>query len=235
MRIKIFGYALVCGILAFAGAARAQIPVIDGSNLAQNVVTAAQEVQAVIQLKNQLTELQNTYTMFTNPTDIMSMATGMENQAIENPMPLANSFAGLMGGTSEGAGSASTFYTQNHVFSPTDGTAESTQLNNNAQAIANIEGMAQTNLAAIQTRLQDLPNLESDIQSAASITRVSAINGRIAAKSQFVQAQQAQAANLQVLASEQSQANQQQIAEKTDEDMTNYSAELQSAASGGVP
>ena len=208
---------------------------IDASNLSQNVVTAAQEVQAVIQLKNQLTELQNTYTMFTSPTGIMNMATGMENQAIENPMPLADSVSGLMGGTSMGGAAASAFYTQNHVYSPTNATAESNQLNNNAQAIANIEGMAQTNLIAIQTRLQDLPNLESDIQTATSITQVSAINGRIAAESQFVQGQQAQASNLQVLANEQSQANQQQVAEKTDEDMTNYSAELQSAASGGVP
>jgi hypothetical protein len=235
MRQVLFTFAVLIASLELAPNARAQVAVIDSANLAQNIQTAAQAIVAVDQLKAQLTELENTYTMFTNPTSIMNMATGMENQAIENPMPLANSVAGLVGGTSSGAGAASTFYMQNHIYSPTNGTAESTQLNNNAQAIGNIEGMAQTNLSAIQTRLQELPNLESDIQSATSITQVSAINGRIATESQFVQAQQAQAANLQVLAMEQSQANQQQIAEKTDEDMTNYSAELQSAASGGTP
>jgi hypothetical protein len=235
MRQMLFTFAVLIASLGLALNARAQVAVIDSANLAQNIQTAAQAIVAVEQLKAQLTELENTYTMFTNPTSIMNMATGMENQAIENPMPLANSVAGLVGGTSSGAGAASTFYMQNHIYSPTNGTAESTQLNNNAQAIGNIEGMAQTNLSAIQTRLQELPNLESDIQSATSITQVSAINGRIATESQFVQAQQAQAANLQVLAMEQSQANQQQIAEKTDEDMTNYSAELQSAASGGTP
>jgi hypothetical protein len=235
MRQVLFTFAVLIASLELAPNARAQVAVIDSANLAQNIQTAAQAIVAVEQLKAQLTELENTYTMFTNPTSIMNMATGMENQAIENPMPLANSVAGLVGGTSSGAGAASTFYMQNHIYSPTNGTAESTQLNNNAQAIGNIEGMAQTNLSAIQTRLQELPNLESDIQSATSITQVSAINGRIATESQFVQAQQAQAANLQVLAMEQSQANQQQIAEKTDEDMTNYSAELQSAASGGTP
>jgi hypothetical protein len=235
MRQVLFTFAVLIASLELAPNARAQVAVIDSANLAQNIQTAAQAIVAVEQLKAQLTELENTYTMFTNPTSIMNMATGMENQAIENPMPLANSVAGLVGGTSSGAGAASTFYMQNHIYSPTNGTAESTQLNNNAQAIGNIEGMAQTNLSAIQTRLQELPNLESDIQSATSITQVSAINGCIATESQFVQAQQAQAANLQVLAMEQSQANQQQIAEKTDEDMTNYSAELQSAASGGTP
>ena len=235
MRQMLFTFAVLIASLGLAPNARAQVAVIDSANLAQNIQTAAQAIVAVEQLKAQLTELENTYTMFTNPTSIMNMATGMENQAIENPMPLANSVAGLVGGASSGAGAASTFYMQNHIYSPTNGTAESTQLNNNAQAIGNIEGMAQTNLSAIQTRLQELPNLESDIQSATSITQVSAINGRIAIESQFVQAQQAQAANLQVLAMEQSQANQQQIAEKTDEDMTNYNAELQSAASGGTP
>jgi type IV secretion system protein VirB5 len=74
--------------------------------------------------------------------------------------------------------------------------------------------MAATNLSAIQQRLQDLPNLESDLNAATSITQVDAINGRIAAESQFVQGQQAQAANLQVLATEQVQSQQQQDREQ---------------------
>ena len=43
-------------------------------------------------------QLQQTYQMFTNPTNILGMATGMENSALENPMPLANALSGLMGG-----------------------------------------------------------------------------------------------------------------------------------------
>lgn len=235
MKAYLFAFVLLITGLVLAPEAQAQVAVIDSANLAQNIQTAAQAILEVEQLKAQLTQLENTYTMFTNPTSIMNMATGMENQTIENPMPLANSVAGLVGGTSSGTGAASTFYAQNHVYTPSDGSPQSTMLNNNARSIANIEGMAQTNLSAIQTRLQELPNLESDIQAASSINQVSAINGRIAAESQFVQAQQAQATNLQVLAMEQSRANQQQLDEKTDEDMTNYSTELQNAASGGTP
>jgi conjugal transfer/entry exclusion protein len=226
----IFSFALVFGILAYAGSAHAQIPVIDGSNLAQNVVTAAQEVQTVVQLKNQLTELQNTYTMFTSPTDIMNTAAGMENQTIENPMPAANALAGLVGGQTLATGSAGTYYQQNHIYTPTDGTAQSTQLNANGEGIANIEGIASTNLSAIQQRLQELPDLESDLQAANSITQVSAINGRIAAESQFVQAQQAQAANLQVLAAEQASSQQQQAQEAHQQSDTDALVALSSAA-----
>jgi type IV secretion system protein VirB5 len=230
MRIKLFCYVLVFGILAIAGTANAQVPVIDGANLAQNITTAAQEVIAVEQLKSQLQQLENTYTMFTNPTNILGMATGMENQAIENPMPTANALAGLVGGQTSATGSASTFYQQNHIYSPTDGTAQSAQLNANAESIANIQGIATTNLSAIQQRLQQLPELESDLQTATSITQVSAITGRIAAESQFVQSQQAQASNLQVLAAEQEASQQQQLQEAHQESDADALSALSAAA-----
>ena len=99
-------------------------------------------------------------------------------------------------------------------------------LNDNAQSIANIEGMAQTNLSAIQARLQELPDLEADIQLATSINQVTAINGRIQAESQFVQGQQAQAANLQVLAMGQAQSQQQQQQEQFEEDQSNLPSQL---------
>jgi type IV secretion system protein VirB5 len=230
MRIKLFCYVLVFGILAIAGTANAQVPVIDGANLAQNITTAAQEVIAVEQLKSQLQQLENTYTMFTNPTNILGMATGMENQALENPMPTANALAGLVGGQTSATGSASTFYQQNHIYSPTDGTAQSAQLNANAESIANIQGIATTNLSAIQQRLQQLPELESDLQTATSITQVSAITGRIAAESQFVQSQQAQASNLQVLAAEQEASQQQQLQEAHQESDADALSALNAAA-----
>jgi type IV secretion system protein VirB5 len=228
---KIF---LIVGILsaslAIAPDARAQTRVIDSANLAQNIQTAAQAIVAVEQLKAQLTQLQQTYQMFTHPTDIMSIATGMENQTIENPMPAANALSGLVGGQTSSSGAAQTFYNQNHVYSPTDGSAASTQLNGNATAISNIQGMAATNLSAIQQRLQELPNLESDLNAATSITQVDAINGRIAAESQFVQGQQAQAANLQVLATEQTQSQDQQAEEEHSQESSTLAAQYKSAA-----
>ncbi|MDE8346447.1 MAG: type IV secretion system protein [Acidocella sp.] len=208
----------------------AQMAVIDSANLGQNIQTAAQSIIAVEQLKAQLSQLEQTYQMFTNPTNILSMAAGMENQSIENPMPVANAMAGLVSGTTSPSGAAAGYYDQSHVYSPTDGSAASTQLNANGNSIANIEGIAATNLTAIQQRMQELPNLESDLNAASSITQLDAINGRIAAESQFVQAQQAQAQNLQVLASEQVQSQQQQEKEQFVQDMTNASSDYSQAA-----
>ena len=216
--------------LCTAQQAVAQMAVIDSANLAQNIRTAAQEVLAVEQLKAQLAQLEQTYQMFTNPTNILGMAAGMENQSIENPMPAANAMAGLVDGSTSPSGAAAGYYNQSHVYSPTDGSIASAQLNANGNSIANIEGMAATNLAAIQQRMQELPSLESDLNAASSITQVDAINGRIAAESQFVQAQQAQAQNLQVLASEQAQSQQQQEKEQFVEDMTNASSDYSQAA-----
>jgi type IV secretion system protein VirB5 len=212
---KILAVMAVLGaVLALTPSAKAQTPVIDSANLTQSIQELAQDVATVEQLKNQLTQLQQTYAMFTNPTNVLGMATNLENSTLENPMPAANALAGLTGGQTAPSGAGVTFYNQNHIYTPTNGSTDSTQLTANAQGIANIEGIASTNLAAIQTRLQELPNLESDLNAASSITQVNAINGRIAAESQFVQAQQAQATNLQVLASEQqaSQLQQQQEA-----------------------
>lgn len=239
MKSAMFAFAILSAgaalTLGMEPNAAAQMAVIDSANLGQNIQTAAQSVIAVEQLKAQLSQLEQTYQMFTNPTNIMGMAAGMENQSIENPMPMANAMAGLVGGSTAPSGAAASYFNQNHIYSPTDGSASSMQLNANGNAIANIEGIASTNLGAIQQRMQELPNLESDLNAATSITQVDAINGRIAAESQFVQAQQAQAQNLQVLASEQALSQQQQQQEHFDRDQTNLVSELQSdaAANGG--
>jgi type IV secretion system protein VirB5 len=230
MRKYLLAFTILSGGMALAPKANAQVAVVDAANLAQNVQTAAQAIVAVEQLKAQLSQLQQTYQMFTDPTNILGMATGMENSAIENPMPLANSLSGLVGGQSAGSAAATTFYNQNHVYTAPAGTPGSAQLNENGQSIANIEGIASTNLSAIEQRLQQLPDLEADLNTATSITQVSAINGRIAAEAQFVQAQQAQAANLQVLASEQQASQQQQDQEQFQKDASDSEVEMQQAA-----
>ena len=230
MRKYLLAFTILSLGIALAPKANAQVAVVDAANLAQNVQTAAQAIVAVEQLKAQLSQLQQTYQMFTNPTNILGMATGMENSAIENPMPLASSLSGLVGGQSAGSAAATTFYNQNHVYTAPAGTPGSAQLNENGQSIANIEGIASTNLSAIEQRLQELPDLEADLNTATSITQVSAINGRIATESQFVQAQQAQAANLQVLASEQQASQQQQEQEAHQESDADALTALNSAS-----
>ena len=222
--------AVLAAGLAMVPKAQAQIPVIDASNLAQNVQELTQDLVMVEQLKNQLTTLESQYTMFTSVPNVGGLATGLESTSIENPMPAANAITALLGGTTAPSGTASTYYNQSHIYTPTTTSTYNTQLQNNAQGIANIQGIAANNLTSIQTRLADLPSLESSISSATSITQVAAINGRIMAESQFVQGQQAQAANLQVLAQEQQASQQQQEQEQFHADASSYVAEMKSAA-----
>jgi len=234
MRHVLAVVAIMGAALTVAPDAHAQIPVIDGANLAQNMQTAAQAIIEVEQLKSQLLQLQQTYEMFTSSTNVMVMATNLENSTLENPMPAANALAGLLGGQTAPTGTGASYYTQNHIYTPPGVSPYNSQLTANAQGIANIEGIASSNLVAIQSRLQELPNLESDLNAASSITQVDAINGRIAAESQFVQAQQAQAANLQVLANEQQASHQQQQQEQFQADANSFVATMrQAAASNG--
>jgi hypothetical protein len=226
MRISILAF----GLFALTPAAHAQLAVIDNSNLTENLITAAQMLQAVAQLKAQLTQLQATYAMLTNPQNILNMATGLESSAIENPMPAAASLSGLLAGATAPSGVASTYYSQNHIFTPTPGTPAATQLNANAQTIANIQGIAANNLAAIQTRLQDLPGLEADLNAAGTITNISAVRGRIEAETGFTQAQQAQATNLEVIASEQQSSVSQQTEEEHAREASTLAAQYAAAA-----
>ena len=123
-----------------------------------------------------------------------------------------------------------TFYSQNHIYSPTDGSLTSSQLIASGNSIANLQGVATTNLQAIQQRMGLLPALEAALTGANSITEVNAVNGRIALEANYVQAQQAQAQNLSILAQEQRSSQAQQEKEQFVQDMTNGQAEMQAAA-----
>ncbi len=59
-----------------------------------------------------------------------------------------------------------------------------------------------------------MPALETALSAATSITQVNAINGRIAVEANYVQAQQAQAQNLAILASQQEASARQQAQEE---------------------
>src|SRR5271165_2631910 len=117
IKIAIVSACIILDLTLVPNAA-AQVAVIDSANLAQNLQTSAQEVIAVEQLKAQLAQLEQTYQMFTNPTNILGMAAGMENPSIENPMPTADAMAGLVGGSTTPSGAATSYYNQNHVYAP---------------------------------------------------------------------------------------------------------------------
>ena len=152
--------------LALAPRADAQMPVIDGANLAQNVGPPRRQCMAVIQLKNQLTAAPKHLSDVHEPDEHHGHGHGYGEPGHREP-DAGRDRARRVGGwfRRPPSSAASTFYNQNHIYSPTDGSTDSQQLISNGQSIANIEGIASTNLSAIQSRLQDLPDLELDIKA----------------------------------------------------------------------
>jgi type IV secretion system protein VirB5 len=210
--------ALLLGLTVLTGTcvvpAAAQMAVIDSSNLAQTTLAAQRALSELQQLTAQYNQLVLTYQMLTNPTDIVSMASGLSAPALQNPLPVTTLLNGLVGGQTVVTGAGVQFYNQSHIYTPTDGSVASTQLIASANSIANLQGIASTNLQSIQQRLALLPALEAALSGASSITQVNAINGRIAIEANYVQAQQAQAQNLAILASEQEASARQQAQEE---------------------
>jgi type IV secretion system protein VirB5 len=194
--------------------AGAQMSVIDNSNLVQTTLAAQRALSELQQLTAQYNQLVATYQMLTNPTDVVSMVSGLSVPSLQNPLPNTTLLNGLIGGQTAASGAGVQFYNQSHVYTPTDGGVASTQLIANANSIANLQGVATTNLQSIQQRLALLPGLEAALAAATSITQVNAINGRIAVEANYVQAQQAQAQNLSVLASQQEASARQQAQEE---------------------
>jgi hypothetical protein len=210
--------ALLLGLTVLTGTsvvpAAAQMAVIDGSNLAQTTLAAQRALSELQQLTAQYNQLVATYQMLTNPTDIVSMASGLSAPTLQNPLPATTLLNGLVGGQTAVTGAGVQFYNQSHIYTPTDGSVASTQLIASANSIANLQGIASTNLQSIQQRLALLPALEAALSGATSITQVNAINGRIAVEANYVQAQQAQAQNLAILASQREASARQQAQEE---------------------
>lgn len=194
--------------------AAAQLAVVDHANLAQTTLAASRALSELQQLTAQYNQLVATYQMLTNPVDVASMATGLNVSSIQNPLPNVAGLGSLITGQSVSEGAGVTFYNQSHIYSPTDNSSASTQLIARGNSIANLQGIATTNLQAIQQRLALLPSLQAALSGAQSITEINAINGRIQLEANYAQAQQAQAQNLTVLALEQEASDRQRAQEE---------------------
>lgn len=223
--------ATIAGLCIIAApGAQAQMAVIDHANLAQTTLEASRALSQLQQLIAQYNQLVATYQMLTTPTNILGMATGLSVPSLQNPLPSTTLLPGMVSGQTAVSGAGVTFYNQSHVYTPTDGTVASTQLIANANAIANLQGVASTNLQSIQQRLALLSGLAASLSGATSITQVDAINGRIALESNYVQAQQAQAQNLMVLATQQEASQRQQAQEEHAREASAIAAQYKAGA-----
>jgi Type IV secretion system proteins len=210
LKTTLLATAAVAACLTLSHGAQAQQAVFDASNFAntlKEVVTAGKELA---QLQQQLQQLEQTYRMFTNPTNITGMFPALNQPSLQNSMPAASAMPGqIVGSANTLSSQGQTFFNLNHVFTATGSDPQANLLNRSAISMANILGIAAANLASIEQRQGNLNAMQAELEGATDIKQVTAINGRIAIESNAIQGQQAQAQNLQAMAAAQAQADQQ--------------------------
>lgn len=217
---------LVTG-LGLAGTARAQMAVIDNTAIAQllnQVRTAEQQYQELVA---SYTQLQATYRAVAQLTNVNALAPELEQPLMQNPVPDTALLPGMLNGLSPPsqlggklASLAQQYLGQNQVYQPQGQDFEAQQLRAGATTTAEIEAVATQNLEALQAREAALPQIQDQLNSAGTIQQVAAIQARLSAEGNYVQAQMAQAENLQILAAEQTEASEQaqQQAERQSEE-----------------
>lgn len=202
--------------ISLAPPALAQMAVIDGASVAQLVQAVAQAKERYQELVQQFHQLRQTYGALSQNVDPNQWGQQLEQPLMQNSMPNTSMLPGVLDGISPpsqlggNVGSlAQQYLGQNQVYQPQGQDFQATQMRDGANSTAEMEAVATQNLQSLQAREADLPQIQEQLNNATTIQQVSAIQARLSAEQNYVQAQTAQAANLQVLAMEQKQAMQQ--------------------------
>ncbi len=195
--------------------ALAQVPVIDSTAIGQMLQQLAEARQQYQEAVRQYQQLRQTYAALAQAVNPNQWAQQLEQPLLRNAMPDTTMLPGLLAGISPPSqlgGSLGTlaqqYLSQNQVYLPQGQGVQPTQLRDSANATAEIEAVATRNLQALQSRAAALPQIQVQLNSATTIQQVTAIQARLTAEQNYAQTQTAQAANLQVLATEQQQAQQ---------------------------
>lgn len=215
MRFRALVLGLLVGLFGLAPAALAQVPVIDSSSILQLVNQLNEAKQQLAETVQQYQELKQTYAALSQDVNPNQWAQQLEQPLMENSMPnttlLPSALAGISPPSALGGNLASLaqqYLGQNAPYQPQGQDFQSTQMRDGENSTAEIEAVATQNLQSLQAREADLPQIQEQLNSATTIQQVSAIQARLSAEQNYVQAQTAQATNLQVLATEQAQAGQ---------------------------
>ncbi|MEE3504526.1 type IV secretion system protein [Acidiphilium acidophilum] len=213
MRIHVLAPGLLVGLFAIASPALAQVPVIDSSSILQLVNQLNEAKQQYSELVNQYNELKQTYSAVAQDVNPNQWAQQLEQPLMENSMPnttlLPSALAGISPPSELGGNLSSLaqqYLGQNQIYQPQGRDFQATQMRERANSTAAMEAVATQNLQSLQAREADLPQIQQQLNSATTIQQVSAIQARLSAEQNYVDAQNAQASNLQVLATEQAQA-----------------------------
>jgi len=227
MRSRVWLAPVLVGLLATVTPARAQLPVIDTSAIAQllnQLKTAEQQYQELVASYNQLVA---TYNALSQLTNINAIAPELKQPLVQNPVPNTTLLPGILNGLSPPSmlggnlgNLAQQYLHQNQVYQPQGTDFQAGQIRASANIVAEIEAIATQNLQALQTRASALTQIQNQLNSASTIQQVASIQARLAAEGNYAQTQTAQAENLRILAAasaENSDQAQQQAERQSEE------------------
>ena len=257
IRTALLAGAAVLGVSI--GNARADMPVIDASSIAQQVKSYLQDLknyavylqqlqQAVQQVQWATTTAQ---ALIQNPN--LGAAMGLMNAlGVSDPLPVnpssitglisgagglgAGGVNGALGGINGALGNlsnlANSSWSANHVYSPSDGSWTSQQLNANANGIAGAQGIAQQVYSEMAQHFSVINALRENLTTAT--TPAQRENAMAALQGEQVWAQDAsgQLQAAQIMLSAQQDSRAQQDNEQLDQSIDQN---LQQAAAHGVP
>lgn len=205
---KILAIITLVSSVAFSTNSQAGIPVIDSSNLAQQIQQVAAWAQQYTQMANQITQLQQTYTSITGSRNLGSILT---NPLLSNVVPsdLLTVYGAInSGGYANISSAAKVIRDAIKIYNCNDRTGQDKTicealLNTNAQTQANQQNaltLANQRFAQIQS-LQSQINLTTDPKAIAELQARLAVENaniandanRIALMNQIAQSQQVQA------------------------------------------
>lgn len=201
---------VLLALLLLPTAAQADMPVIDSATLAQlvNDVRVAQEQYR--ELEQSYNQLQETYQALAQEVNPNQWAQQLEQPFLQDPLPTTNILPSLLDGLSPPSALggnlgnlAQQYLGENRVYQPQGRDLQASQIRNAANSTADMEAVATQNLQSLQRREADLAQLQNRLDSANTLQQVASIQARLAVEQNYVEAQTAQAENLQVLANEQ--------------------------------
>jgi hypothetical protein len=150
-------------LLVLAPAAHAQgMPVIDTLGDMYHALEQSELVQQTANAVKQLEELQRQYQMMTYqyqaiahvPRQVMSMGSALTSPTLQNPLPQASQFSGILSGNSLGpvTGLANTFASTDRYYEPTGGDAGATEMIRRRSSTSGIEAMAMNGIPRCRRR-----------------------------------------------------------------------------------
>lgn len=205
--------------------AHAMITVIDPTEIGQTINLLKQQIQSYATQLQQLQQAAqqvewtvNTFNSLVAHPNLGAVMGLMNQLGIQDPLPidpfaaqqLISGYGGISGKLGALSQLANTSFDQNHVYTPTDNTWNSQQMVASANGIAGAQGIAQQVYGQMGQHFSVLAGLRQDLLAATTPAEREHVMGQIQAEQAWTQNAQGQlqAANIMLVAAQQSRAQQ---------------------------